>query len=329
VSDNALARTRRLLVLIPAAWKARDRGLSLADAARLTGAKDAAQVRADVESLHGLSLAPAFPDLEVMLDIENDRIHASLTMQLVEPPGLALREAAALLAALRPFEKGAGPAVASATRKLRQAVPSYLRGAADELARATDFRIGPPGEWADALEEAIAKRLEVRVEYRADATADAARKVLEPRIVFPRDGHWYLAAWNVEKGEEHLYRLDRIVQVVIGERAFGAHKGPPVARYARSRLYLESGTERAVQVRFRNVSARIAAERWPDQARAQEDGSVVVTARLTPGPYLHGWVLGFGGDAEVIAPADVREAFRSHVARLRGAYGEAPARREG
>lgn len=325
MSDNAFARTRRLLILVPAAWKAGARGLSLADAARLTGARDAAQVRADVEALDGLTLAPAFPEHELMLEIENDRIHATLTMQLVAPAGLSLREGAALVAALRPFEPEGGPAVGSAIRKLRRAVPAYLRPVADQLARATDFQVGPPGEWADALQEAIDRRIEVTVDYRASATADASRKVLEPRLLFPQDGHWYLAAWNVERGEEHLYRLDRVVQVALGARMFGAHKGPPVERYARKQLYLRSGTERAVQVRFRGVTARIAAERWPDQAQAQPDGGVLVTAKLTPGPYLYGWVLGFGGDAEVVGPEDVRRGFLAHVESLRRVYAPAGA----
>ncbi|WP_242333369.1 YafY family protein [Anaeromyxobacter sp. SG66] len=323
MSDNALARTRRLLVLIPAAWKAGERGLTLDAAARLTGTT-VDQVRKDLEALDGLSLAPAFPEHELLLEIENDRIHASLTMQLVEPPGFALREGAALLAALRPFERDGGPAVRSASRKLRQAIPAYLRGSADELARATDFQVSPPGEWADALQEAIDRRVEVTMEYRATATADATRKALEPRLLFAQEGHWYLAAWNVEKQEEHLYRLDRVVSVVLGDRVFGRHQGPPAERYAKGRLYFESGTERAVKVRFRGVAAKLAAERW--RAEPQPDGSVVVTAKLTPGPYLYGWVLGFGGEAEVVEPADVRDAFLAHVEELRSTYSAVPAK---
>jgi hypothetical protein len=117
------------------------------------------------------------------------------------------------------------------------------------------------------------------------------------------------------------------VQVVLGERVFGEHKGPPVERYARKQLYLQSGTERAVEVRFRNVAAKLATERWPEQAEPQPDGAVVVTAKLTPGPYLYGWVLGFAGDAEVIGPPDVRAGFLAHVEELKKVYATpAPAR---
>jgi proteasome accessory factor C len=326
VSEAFFQRTRRLLVLIPAAWKAGDRGLSLADGARLTGARSTKVVEDDVLSMDGLSLAPSFPEHEVMLQLANGRIHAVLTAQLVDPPAMSLREGAALLAALRPFEQDGGATVKAAARKLRHGIPTYLRGRADELARATDFQIEAPGEWASSLEEAIDRRIEVTIEYRASATADAARKVLEPRILFSQDGRWYLAAWNVEKREEHLYRLDRVVSVVLGTRVFGAHQGPPVERYARKQLYFQSGQEREVKVRFRSVAAKLAEERWPSQCEVQADGTVLVTAKLTPGPYLYGWVLGFGGDAEVIAPADVRASFLAHVEELRALYPPAPAK---
>lgn len=71
-----------------------------------------------------------------------------------------------------------------------------------------------------------------------------------------RDGQWYLAAWNVGKGAEHLFRLDRIATVEPGTRVFGEHKGLPLARYARRNLYFESGAEREVTLRFRGAAAR-------------------------------------------------------------------------
>jgi predicted DNA-binding transcriptional regulator YafY len=322
-ADGSLARTRRLLLVIAAAAKAtqRGRGLPLAEAARLCGARSTQQVLDDLESLKDLSLAPTYAEYELLVEVEDDRIWIDRAMQLHEVPAFSLREGAALRAALRPFEKDGGPAVASASRKLRGVVPAFLRAHADELARATDFRIEGPGEWADALEEAIARRVEVTVEYRAGATADASRKTLEPRLLFPQDGHWYLAAWNVEKREEHLYRLDRIVSVVLGTRLFGEHQGPSPDRYAKGgRLYFQSGTEREVMVLFRRVAAKLATERWPVQVEARADGSVVVTARLTPGPYLYGWVLGFGADAEIVGPEDVRRAYLGHVETLRARY---------
>jgi len=178
----------------------------------------------------------------------------------------------------------------------------------------------PPGPWAGALREAIEKRVETTLEYRAVADAAAEKRVVEPRLLFHRDGQWYLAAWNVAKGAEHLFRLDRIATVELGTRVFGEHKGPPVARYARRNLYFESGAEREVTLRYRSAAARLARERYGSRARANGDATVSVTLKVMPGNYLLGVVLGYGGEATIKGPADVVAQLQQRVDELQRLY---------
>jgi hypothetical protein len=86
---------------------------------------------------------------------------------------------------------------------------------------------------------------------------------------------------------------------------FGEHKGPPVTRYGRRNLYFESDAERDVTLRFRGNAARLARERYGAWARANGDGTLSVTLKVTPGNYLLGVVLGYGGEANIEGPADV------------------------
>jgi len=108
--------------------------------------------------------------------------------------------------------------------------------------------------------------------------------------------------------------------VVIGTRRFGEHRGPDPVRYRRRRLYFESGSEQEVKVRFSGPGAGLARERWP-AAAANADGSATVTARLALGNYLFGWVLGWGGQAEIESPAAAREQLRARVMELERMYG--------
>ena len=309
-----------MLLLIPAAWKAGPAGLPLDKAVKVTGARSKHEIEEMVTSIGYLEMGPSMPEDFLSVTIENDRVHVDSVLRFLDPMPFSLREGAALVAALRPFEKGGGPTVASAIRKLRRAVPEALRATADELARATDFPVGPPGPWAARLAEAIDKRLEAEVDYRAEVTGTAALRTVEPRAIFHKDGHWYLAAWNVAKGEEHLFRLDRIAFVTVGTRAFGEHKGPPLDRYKRRHLYFESGAEREVKMRFRNRSADQALELWPERSVRNADGTVTLIARVTPGNFLLGWVLGHGGDAEIEEPKDAREMLRARVDELARLY---------
>ena len=313
-------QVRRMLLLVPAAWKAGPKGLPLEKAVKVTGARSVKEIEDLVTSAGAFALGPSLPEDFVAVSIEEGRVVVDRALQLSTPPALSLREGAALVAALRPFENDGGKAVAASLRKLRRGVPEPFRAQADRLARAMDFQVDPPGPWADSLGEAIDRRLEVAVEYRATGTGASGERTLEPRTVFHQDGHWYLAAWTVEKGEEHLFRLDRIVSVVIGSRYFGEHKGPPLARYKKKHLYFESGSERELKVRFTGGAAEPALESWIDRATRNADGSVTVTARMNPGNYLYGWVLGYGGQAEIEAPPDIRAALAARVEELTKLY---------
>ena len=318
---------RRMLLLIPAAWKAGPDGLPLDKAVKVTGARSTGEIEELVASVGSFELGPSMPEDFLSVSIVGDRVVVDRGLHLVSPPALSLREGAALTAALRPFadgrgKAGGGKAVAAALRKLARAVPEPIRQTADQLSRTMDFQIDPPGTWADSLAEAIDRRLEVTIEYRAENVGTAGQRTLEPRVMFHQDGHWYLAAWNVEKGEEHLYRLDRITSVVLGTRVFGEHKGPPLERYRTKHLYFQSGGEREVKVRFTGPSAAQVLEQWPEQASRNEDGSATVTARITPGNYLYGWVLGYGGQAEIEAPAEARGALADRVEELKKLYAD-------
>ncbi len=320
--SRPVEQVRKLLLLVPAAWKAGPSGLPLDRAARACGARGPAEVEEIVSSLGSFDLAPSMPDDALQLDIENGRVVVGNVLRFLEPLPFSLREGAALVAALRPFEKDGGRAVASAIRKLRRAVPEPVRETADALARATDFPVGPPGPFAERLQAAIDARLETVIEYRAEVSGTSAPRTLEPRVLLHHGGHWYLAAWNVEKGEEHLFRLDRISDVRAGSRVFGEHRGPPLQRYRKRHLYFDSGAEREVKVRFTGAAADVALEQWPARAARNSDGSVVLTARVTPGNFLLGWVLGYGGDAVVESPADARDAMRSRVDELLALYAD-------
>jgi proteasome accessory factor C len=324
-------RLRRLLVLIPAARAAGARGLEVERALRITGARSLAELQEDVAAVDDVAVGTDADADHLLLEVSQGRVRVDLDMGFGRPPPLSLAEGAALLSALRPFlRKGArsgersGPpaarAVEKAAARIRKAVPEHLRAEVERLAATTDLALPPPGEWADTLEEAIARRAEVALEYRAAADGRFTRMAVEPRALFPREGHWYLVAWSVEKEAERLYRLDRIQSAVIGERIFGAHRGPGLERLGGRRAYLPSGDERRITLRFTPAAAHQATECWPGQVRTRPDGSALVTFDATPNEFQLGQVLGWGGQAEVVAPPELRARLRERVAALRARY---------
>lgn len=322
-------RVRRLLLLIPAARAAGGAGLPLQRALALTGARTVEELQGDVLAVDDVQVGADADADHLLMAIEGDRVRVDVDMGFGRPPPLSLREGAALLAALRPFAKGGGRTVERALRAIERAVPDHLRAEVARVAKATDLSLGPPGEWAAPLEAAIDARREVTIEYRAESDGSLGVKRLEPRVVFPRGGEWYLAAWNVDKGAEHLYRLDRICGVEPGTRTFGAHRGPGLERLARRRLYLPSGEERRVVLRFAPSAAAAARERYGAAAAPQPDGRLLVTLEAAPNDHLLGQVMGWGGAAEILSPPELREALRRRVEAARARHLGPPPPRAG
>ncbi len=315
------ARLRRLLLLIPACTRAGDAGLAIDRAVALTGAASAAELRADVLAVQGVAVDDEPDASHLLVEVEGDRIRVDLDMGFGRPPPLSVREGAALLSALRPFLGTGVRAVETAARKIRRAIPDHVRGEVLALAATTDLALPPASEWTVALEEAISNRLEVVVDYHTASTGTFARKVLEPRVLLPSDGRWYLIAFDGGRGAERVYRLDRIASLAVGSRCFGEHRGPALARAGR-RHYRPSGQERPVVLRFSPEAARAARERWGGVAGqpAGADGAVTLTVMVTPNEHFLGEVLGWGGTCEVVGPPDVRDAMRGRIEALRASY---------
>jgi proteasome accessory factor C len=323
VSDLSLQRLRRLLLLIPVVARAarNGRGLSLAKAMEASGARSEAQVREDIAAVQHVWVDPNGAEEAIDLYVEDDEVQITYAHHFGTPPSFSIAEGAVLLSALGPFEKDGGRPVKEAIRKLRKAVPDFLREETDRLAKGLDLGEKPPEPWAPSLEQAIAQRLETTLEYRAVADAEITKRVVEPRLLFQRGGFWYLAAWNVEKRAEHLYRLDRVVSVELGARVFGAHQGPPVARYLKKGLFFESGAEVDVALRFTGLAAALAKSR--SAGRVEADGAVVLKTRVTPGNFLVGQVLGYGGEATIDGPKEAVELLERQARALLAVYGDA------
>lgn len=65
---------------------------------------------------------------------------------------------------------------------------------------------------------------------------------------------------------------------------------------------------------------RVTPEPARARARAAGDGTVSVTLKATPGNYLLGVVLGYGGEATIEGPEDVVRQLRERVDALRRVY---------
>jgi predicted DNA-binding transcriptional regulator YafY len=321
-----LDRMKRLLLLVPLARQHGHAGIPVEEALRALHFESVDELLEDVEQLMLVGDPSGTPEGFIDIYVEDGRVRVILPLAFKHPPRFTAVEGAAMLAALRPLENAGIEAVQAATSKLRDALPAQEDASLEAalLARAARIEASEPPQFRGLIDEAIARRRQIEVDYYALETGDRAMRVLEPRAILLHGGRWYLVAWKPEKGEQHLYRLDRMSGVRMTDRTFGDHKGPPLERYELDHLYIPSGQEQDVEVRFSALVADAVLRDWAEVAERNEDGTVTLRAHVSGGHYLMSWVLGYGGEAEIVGPPSARAQLAERVAQLRALYDPRP-----
>ena len=140
----------------------------------------------------------------------------------------------------------------------------------------------------------------------------ATRRRIDPYGIAHRRGHWYLVG-QTDDGER-VYRVDRISGLEVGDQA-GAFVRPKrfQVKRAMSTHPWEAGTEETVvaTVRFDPEVAWWAARHLG--VEAPDGGTLEAELPVANRDAFIGWVLGFGPDAEVLAPDELRQQVLARV----------------
>jgi predicted DNA-binding transcriptional regulator YafY len=175
----------------------------------------------------------------------------------------------------------------------------------------------------DEVIEAVLHHRVVALEYTRFA-GGVERLTIEPLSIAVHDHQLYVVG-RTERGRLHPYRFSRVVSVDVLERRF---RYPSSAEYDPEEVFRDSFgifLDRPVS----KVVLRLHA-RWATYARTHRwhDSQVVIVRRdhvrveLRVGlcPELEAWVLGFGDQAEVMAPDELRSRVGSRLAAAARVY---------
>jgi proteasome accessory factor B len=147
-------------------------------------------------------------------------------------------------------------------------------------------------------------RRAVSFEYRKANAVRPEQREVEPWALECWRGHWYLAGWDRGRSARRVFRLSRISGRV---RSRGGPFSAPVPDHVDVRQTVESwageGATSTARVRLRRGAG------YPLRARAIETVPVDADWDEVEIPYGHGldaWLVEFGPDALVVAPAELR-----------------------
>ena len=258
--------------------------------------------------------------------------------------GLNRDEAEALFLAGLPGpagDMGLANAVAAAELKVLAALPPSLRDAPARTGQRFHldvpgwFRAAEPPPWLAELARAVWRDRVVELRYRR-GEREVTRSV-QPYGLVLKSGVWYLVG-HVGDGYR-TYRVDRVVDVEVGEATFDRDEGFDLGGYWREQAeaFLRSMISERVIVRLSPTGLR--ALRWAAEApfayeeavaaAGEPDGQgwVVTRVPVESVPVAYDVLLRLGPEVEVLDPPELRERFAEAARRSAALYGVPPDQR--
>ncbi|HEV2107673.1 MAG TPA: YafY family protein [Thermomicrobiales bacterium] len=239
-------------------------------------------------------------------------------------------------------EFGLGKALAAARLKLLAALPA---GMGDRAARIGErFHLDAPGWYHDgehpphlpAAAEAVWNQRAIEVRY--DSWKGERTRTLEPLGIVLKGGIWYLVARA--SGQVRTYRVSRILTLKTLDDSFERPGGFNLASYwqtwfeeSRGRMYKERAVvrlsphaQKMLPYLFDSVTVRAASD---SATLPDADGWIQVEIPVESIEFGSTKLLQLGADAEILAPAAMREYLRELTRELQNIYaGERPTARE-
>jgi predicted DNA-binding transcriptional regulator YafY len=206
----------------------------------------------------------------------------------------------------------------AALDKLRAVLPRDRQEHVERLARQTvvmgrsahsapDPNAQP---WLRAVQHGVAQRRVLRILYRGGVRRDETNRDVEPLGVVFYGGAWYLVAWCRLRTDVRHFRVDRIRTLTMLDEQFPARPDFSLSKH------LEASESRSAMKPVRVWFAEAAQERARRESYAtlveerRGDGGAEFSFTTWSLDWLARWLLSFGGDAEALAPTELRHSVR-------------------
>lgn len=236
------------------------------------------------------------------------------------------------LVALRSLGASLGGAIGGYINGVTEKLVGSSRGAKDRVDgrspvafRLAEVGLDPRGEEAFALLSGAERASRaVSFSYR-DKEGRVSKRTVDPYGFVVSSGRVYCVANDRAKGAIRTFAIDSIEEPDVTARTFVRPNDFDVETYAAGSIsgVMSGGQATEVRVRFDKRVAKAAAAARVVADRVVEptaDGGVDIVYRVGDVGELVRWVLGWGAQAEVLAPAAAREEARETARRIADRY---------
>lgn len=172
------------------------------------------------------------------------------------------------------------------------------------------------------IEAAIASGTRLEIEYESVESGRVTRTI-EPDFIVFRGHAFYTVAFCCLRRDFRTFRLDRIRSLTKLSATFYHESPPDPEHYFDDSWGLFRGRLTDITVRFTGAAARVVllSRHHPtEQITECNDGSVLYRVRVRGTREFCRWVLGFGGEAEVISPDEIRRYVAGEARKMSATY---------
>ncbi len=184
----------------------------------------------------------------------------------------------------------------------------------------------------DGISDAITQNKKIKFRYFEYTVTkerrfrhDGAFYYVSPFALIWDDENYYMLAWDSDTEQFKHFRVDKMHGVsMLDEERDGteAFQKIDMSAYSKSVFGMFGGNEQNVKIRFANYLAGAVIDRFGRDTLIVPDGEehFTVNVNVAVSGQFYAWVFGFGTDAEIIAPADIREGMKKHAREIADKY---------
>ncbi|HXH82943.1 MAG TPA: WYL domain-containing protein [Candidatus Tectomicrobia bacterium] len=177
----------------------------------------------------------------------------------------------------------------------------------------------PAAEHVPRIHQALMEHRTLRTRYYSMSRDEERERAIDPYHLTAFDGGLYLIGHCHWRNAVRIFAVERLRSVEVTRSTFTPPRDFDAAAYLEGAWGIIRGDLVTVKVVFARSLARYIRERlWhPSQRfRDLDDGRLEVTLRVADTLEVRRWILGYGLQAEVIAPESLREALRKEAEAL-------------
>lgn len=172
------------------------------------------------------------------------------------------------------------------------------------------------------IEQSILSKKSLRIEYESLETKVTTRQVDPYSLIFRRHA-WYLIGFCHLRSQIRIFRLNRIKKVTLLDKSYEIKPDFSLSTFFKDSWEIYQGEPVIVKIRFKGTGTKVveSGQHHPSERISKsKDGSLIYEVKANGIEEIARWILGFGENAEVLEPKELREKMGSTIKNLSKIY---------